>query len=130
MGMARVTPDKEAGFSYKKHHIKYMTEHLNITPTAYNRIEEIRTNKGQTGLNLRITVSGGGCSGFKYDLSFDETISEDDKLFDECVVVDEVSLPLIAGATVDYVVTLMGENFKITNPNATSGCGCGESFAV
>lgn len=103
---------------------------ITITPTAYNRIEEIRDSKSNPRLNLRIAVSGGGCSGFRYDMSFDEHITESDRLFDECVVVDDVSLPLLSGAVVDYTVTLMGENFKITNPNASSGCGCGESFSL
>lgn len=106
-----------------------MTE-LTITPTAYNRIEDVRTQRGNTSLNLRISVSGGGCSGFKYDMSFDNQVTDNDKLFDDCVVVDTTSLPLIMGATIDYETNLMGENFKIINPNAVSGCGCGESFAL
>lgn len=103
---------------------------LTITPTAYNRIEDIRTSKDNPRLNLRITVSGGGCSGFKYDLLFDDTMNADDHVFDDCVVTDATSLPLLAGATIDYVTSMMGENFKITNPNAASGCGCGESFSL
>jgi iron-sulfur cluster insertion protein len=63
-------------------------------------------------------------------MSFDEQLSDNDKLFDDCVVVDDISIPLLAGSTIDYVVTMMGENFKITNPNASSGCGCGESFSL
>ena len=107
-----------------------MIKELNITPTAYNRIEDIRSTRNNPRLNLRITVSGGGCSGFKYDLGFDEVLGDDDKLFDDCVVTDTMSLPLLMGSTVDYVIDMMGENFKITNPNASSGCGCGESFAL
>lgn len=107
-----------------------MSNQLIITPTAFNRIEDIRTTKANTQLNLRITVSGGGCSGFKYDMTFDDKIAEDDKVFDDCVVTDEMSLSLMTGATIDYVTSLMGENFKIINPNASSGCGCGESFSV
>lgn len=107
-----------------------MNPQIHITPTTFNRIEEIRSGKNNSRLNLRISVSGGGCSGFKYDLSFDETIKDDDTVFDDCVVTDEISLGLLSGSTIDYVVTLMGENFKITNPNASSGCGCGESFSI
>lgn len=113
--------------------IKPMTDDmppLTISPTAYNRIEEIRAQKGATALHLRISVSGGGCSGFRYDLSWDEQIGPDDMVFDDSVVVDGTSLPLIAGATIDYQTGLMGENFKIINPNASSGCGCGESFSI
>lgn len=107
-----------------------MSNSLKITPTTFNRIEDIRTAKSNSNLNLRITVSGGGCSGFKYDMTFDDTVGEDDTVFEDCVVTDEMSLALLSGATIDYVTSLMGENFKITNPNATSGCGCGESFSV
>lgn len=103
---------------------------LIITPSAYNRIEDIRSQKENSRLNLRISVSGGGCSGFKYEMSFDDQISDNDKLFDDCVVVDDISLPLLRGSTLDYTTSLMGENFKITNPNASSGCGCGESFSI
>lgn len=107
-----------------------MSNSLKITPTTFNRIEDIRTAKSNSNLNLRITVSGGGCSGFKYDMTFDDTVNEDDTVFEDCVVTDGMSLALLSGATIDYVTSLMGENFKITNPNATSGCGCGESFSV
>jgi len=107
-----------------------MSNNLIITPTTFNRIEDIRTAKSNTHLNLRITVSGGGCSGFKYDMTFDDKVEDDDILFEDCVVTDEMSLNLLSGSTIDYVTTLMGENFKITNPNASSGCGCGESFSV
>jgi iron-sulfur cluster insertion protein len=103
---------------------------LRITPSAFNRIEDIRSTKSNPRLNLRVTVSGGGCSGFKYDLSFDEKLGDDDTVFDDCVVSDSMSLGLLSGATIDYVTDTMGENFKITNPNATSGCGCGESFSL
>ena len=107
-----------------------MSNQLIITPTTFNRIEDIRTTKSNSYLNLRITVSGGGCSGFKYDISFDDKVNADDIVFEDCVVADEMSLALLSGSTIDYVTTLMGENFKITNPNASSGCGCGESFSV
>jgi len=107
-----------------------MNQHIIITPTTFNRIEDIRSAKGNNKLNLRLTVSGGGCSGFKYDMSFDELVGDDDVLFDDCVVTDTTSLTLLSGSTIDYVTSLMGENFKITNPNAASGCGCGESFSV
>jgi iron-sulfur cluster insertion protein len=107
-----------------------MTTQILITPTAFNRIEEIRSQKSNSRLYLRITVSGGGCSGFKYDLGFDDIVKDDDKIFDECVITDDMSLGLLSGSTIDYVVNMMGENFKITNPNASSGCGCGESFSV
>ena len=101
-----------------------------VTPTAYNRIEDMREGKGDISQYLRITVSGGGCSGFRYDLTWDSTIAETDLVIDDAVVIDEMSVPFLQGASLDYAVTMMGENFKVVNPNATSGCGCGESFSI
>jgi iron-sulfur cluster insertion protein len=82
---------------------------------------------------LRIAVSGGGCSGFQYGFTFDEEKNEDDVVFERdgvVVVVDEVSLDLLAGAEVDFVEDLMGASFQIKNPNAASSCGCGNSFSI
>jgi iron-sulfur cluster insertion protein len=107
-----------------------MNNDLTITSAAFNRIEDIRNAKSDAYLNLRITVSGGGCSGFKYEMTFDSQINDDDLVFEHCVVIDRTSFLLLSGATIDYVTTLMGENFKISNPNASSGCGCGESFSL
>lgn len=101
-----------------------------ITPSAYNRIEDMRSQRGEAGLYLRVAVSGGGCSGFKYDMNFDAQVLDDDIVLDDCVVIDPVSAGFLQGAQLDYSVSLMGEAFKIVNPNATSGCGCGESFSV
>jgi iron-sulfur cluster insertion protein len=103
---------------------------ITVSPTAYNRIEDIRMSKGNSSLYLRIAVSGGGCSGFRYDLSWEDSLAEEDILLDDVVVMDDMSAAMLAGATVDYQIGLMGENFKIVNPNATSGCGCGESFSM
>lgn len=101
-----------------------------VSPTAYNRIEDVRMAKDNPRLYLRLSVSGGGCSGFRYDFSWDDAPKNDDLVIDEVVLVDEVSVPFLQGATLDYVVSMMGEQFKVLNPNATSGCGCGESFSV
>ena len=82
---------------------------------------------------LRITVSGGGCSGFQYGFTFDPARNEDDRLFERDgaqVVVDEVSLELLNGSEIDYVEDLAGASFAIRNPNAASSCGCGNSFSV
>ncbi len=107
-----------------------LTPPITVSPTAYNRIEEVRTEKGTSSLYLRLSVSGGGCSGFRYDLDWDDTPKDDDIIVDDVVLVDEMSAPLLSGATLDFTISLMGENFKVINPNATSGCGCGESFSV
>ncbi|PZP55484.1 MAG: iron-sulfur cluster assembly accessory protein [Micavibrio aeruginosavorus] len=103
---------------------------LIITPAAITRVHKMREIKGNPLLNLRLTVEGGGCSGFQYIFSWDDKIAEDDKIFDQAIVSDEISLPLLEGSTLDYVINMMGEDFKVTNPNAKSGCGCGTSFAV
>lgn len=103
---------------------------LNVTEAACNRVAALRTQKDQPNLKLRIIVEGGGCSGYQYKLDFDESVAEDDKVFAEMVVIDEMSLDILNGAKVDFVSGLMGEDFKIINPNAVSSCGCGTSFAI
>jgi len=82
---------------------------------------------------LRLAVSGGGCSGFQYRFSLDTTLNADDKVFTRDgvkLVVDEVSLDLLAGSEVDFEDGLMAQHFTVRNPNASSSCGCGASFAV
>ncbi len=104
-----------------------------ITDKAVRRIAELRAQEEAQGAFLRISVSGGGCSGFQYGLSFDDNKNPDDVTFEKggvAVVVDEVSLDLLAGAEVDFVEDLMGAAFQIRNPNAASSCGCGNSFSL
>ncbi|MFT6665771.1 MAG: iron-sulfur cluster insertion protein, partial [Porticoccus sp.] len=84
-------------------------------------------------LKLRVFVTGGGCSGFQYGFSFDEVTAEDDTLVSKdgvAVVVDPLSFQYLSGSTVDYEEGLQGSRFTITNPNATTTCGCGSSFSV
>ncbi|MDD3021475.1 MAG: iron-sulfur cluster assembly accessory protein [Alphaproteobacteria bacterium] len=107
-----------------------MINPITVSPTAYNRIEEVRLERGVSNLYLRLSVSGGGCSGFRYDLDWDDSPKDEDIIIDDVVLIDEMSAPLLTGSTIDFTVSLMGENFKVINPNATSGCGCGESFSV
>lgn len=101
-----------------------------VTEQAIGRVSIVRAEKNTADLRLRVTVEGGGCSGFQYIFSWDSEIGPEDEVFENAVVTDTTSLPFLSGATVDYVVNMMGEDFKITNPNAVSGCGCGTSFAV
>lgn len=101
-----------------------------MTEQALKRVATMRGEKNSAALRLRITVEGGGCSGFQYIFSWDDTVGADDLVFEDAVVTDTVSAPFLEEATIDYVVNLMGEDFKITNPNASSGCGCGTSFAI
>jgi iron-sulfur cluster insertion protein len=103
---------------------------LTITPSMHEKITRERTARSLPDLRLRITVEGGGCSGFQYIFAWDAAKQVDDMFFEDAVVTDPMSFPFLAGSTIDYVVSRMGEDFKITNPNASSGCGCGTSFAV
>ena len=107
--------------------------HVVLTASAAKRIGELIAQEGDTSLMLRLSVSGGGCSGFQYGFSFDNATQPDDHLFERDgvkMVVDDTSLDLLAGAEVDFVEDLVGSAFQVRNPNATSSCGCGSSFSV
>lgn len=103
-----------------------------VTDRAARRIAQIL--KGEpAGSMLRVTVEGGGCSGFQYRFGFDTAKNPDDIAIEReeaTVLVDETSLQFMGGAELDYVDDLIGASFKISNPNATASCGCGTSFAV
>ena len=102
----------------------------NVTDRAYARLREI--GAGAEGRALRVAVEGGGCSGFQYDIRLDAP-ADDDMVLEkdgQRVVVDQVSLPFLAGATIDFTEELIGARFTIDNPNASSSCGCGTSFAI
>lgn len=104
-----------------------------MTESAAKRIGKLKQMEGNDKLKFRLAVNGGGCSGFSYDFSLDETVNEDDRLFEqfgETLVVDETSLDLLAGSTIDFVEDLVGSAFAVRNPNASSTCGCGSSFSV
>jgi len=106
---------------------------VTLTASAAKRIAFLREQEQVGDANLRIAVSGGGCSGFQYGLSFDDQTNADDRVFARDgvgIVIDEVSLDLLAGAEVDFVEDLMGAAFRINNPNAASSCGCGNSFSI
>ena len=106
---------------------------LTVSDSAASRVAFLIEHEGNPALMLRLTVSGGGCSGFQYGFAFDATANDDDHVFERNgvkVVTDDCSLDLLAGATLDYVEDLMGAAFQIRNPNATASCGCGNSFAA
>ena len=101
-----------------------------VTPRAFARLAEI--NAGGPARPLRVAVAGGGCSGFQYDIRLDEAADDDLVLQGDgqAVVVDPVSLPFLAGATIDFADELIGARFTIENPNASSSYGCGTSFSI
>lgn len=103
---------------------------LTVTPALIARIAALREKRADAALRLRVTVEGGGCSGFQYKFSFDNETTADDHVFDDVVVTDSVSLPLLEGGQVDFASTLAGDEFVVKNPNAVSGCGCGVSFSI
>ncbi len=101
-----------------------------VTPRAFERLREI--GAAEQGKVLRVAVSGGGCSGFQYEITLDEPKGDDLVLSGEgeTVVVDPVSLPFLQQARVDWSDELIGARFVIENPNATASCGCGTSFSL
>lgn len=104
-----------------------------LTENAARRIAELKLQEGVPEAFLRLAVSGGGCSGFQYGFSFDDTRQDDDFVFERdgiALVIDGTSLELLGGAEVDFVEDLMGAAFQVRNPNAASSCGCGNSFSV
>jgi iron-sulfur cluster insertion protein len=104
-----------------------------VTEAAAKRIAWIMTQEEHKGLMLRISVSGGGCSGFQYGFTFDDAKSDNDVLIDRGgakVVIDDASIELLRGSELDYVDEMIGASFQIKNPQAKSTCGCGNSFSV
>lgn len=106
---------------------------LMISPRAARRIVQLISAEGNQDLMLRVSVSGGGCSGFKYGFSLDDQRNDDDCVIESdgaTVIVDEISLDLLRGAELDFVEEMIGSYFALKNPNAASTCGCGSSFAI
>ena len=104
-----------------------MIKEINFTKQAVERINQLIAKKS-AGTFFRIAVKGGGCSGFKYDFSFDNKIDEND-LKQENIVIDKSSLEMLKGSQVDFTQELIGNSFKISNPKTKSSCGCGVSFS-
>ena len=110
-----------------------MPEPLVFTDSAANKVKQLIEEEGNTDLKLRVFVTGGGCSGFQYGFTFDETTNEDDTTMQKAgvtLLIDPMSLQYLAGAEIDYQENLEGAQFVIKNPNATSTCGCGSSFSA
>ena len=104
-----------------------MEKKLNFTDQALNQINLITI--GDEKKYFRITVQGGGCSGFKYSFGFDSKMNNDDIIFGKTII-DKSSLDIISGSVVDFKKEMIGESFVIDNPKATASCGCGLSFSV
>lgn len=105
-----------------------------LSESAAKRITKmLAAEENGTDKFMRVSVEGGGCSGFQYDFGFDEELNDDDHTFVSHgvkVVVDDTSLDLLNGGELDYVEELLGAYFQVTNPNASSSCGCGTSFSI
>jgi len=105
---------------------------VTISERAAKRIGQILKNEGE-GAKLRISVEGGGCSGFQYKFDVEKTQADDDLVIERdnaVVLVDPTSVPFLAGSEVDFVDDLIGASFRVNNPNATASCGCGTSFSI
>ena len=108
------------------------TQEIGLTPAAAARVAAIASKQGKPAI-LRLAVDGGGCAGFQYRFGLADRIETDDTAAVQdgvTLVVDEISLDLVRGSAVDYVESLGGASFQVTNPNAASGCGCGSSFSI
>jgi len=105
---------------------------ITLTARAAKRVAEILSSEDQ-GTVLRVSVSGGGCSGFQYGFTLDDSRNEDDLVLERdgaTVLIDPVSLEYLSGSEIDFTDDLIGSAFKIINPNATASCGCGTSFSL
>ena len=106
---------------------------IRITERAAAKISELVADEGNPLLKLRVYVTGGGCAGFQYGFSFEESVAEDDSVVrvgDAEVVIDALSYPYLAGSELDYSEGLEGARFQVRNPNASTTCGCGSSFSI
>jgi iron-sulfur cluster insertion protein len=111
----------------------YVPDPLNFTDSAVSKVRELIEDEGNTGLMLRVYISGGGCSGFQYGFTFDEKTTDGDTVIERegvKLLVDPMSIQYLAGAEIDYSEGLEGAQFVIRNPNARTTCGCGSSFSV
>jgi iron-sulfur cluster assembly accessory protein len=105
---------------------------ITITDRAARRVADILRTEGE-GVALRVSVSGGGCSGFQYGFTLDDARADDDLVLEKAgatVLIDAMSVMYLEGSEIDFVDDLIGSSFKIQNPNATASCGCGTSFSV
>ena len=105
-----------------------MINEINFSKKALERINQLLAKK-PLGTFFRIAVKGGGCSGFKYDFTFEQSIEKDDLKHNNNIIIDKASLEMLKGSELDFSEELIGESFKISNPKTKSSCGCGISFS-
>lgn len=106
---------------------------VQVTDSAARRIATLMSREANPDVFLRVAVLGGGCSGFQYTFNFDDARTDDDMVIAKdgaVVVIDSTSMDLLRGSQIDFVEDMVGSAFAIKNPNATSSCGCGNSFSV
>lgn len=110
-----------------------MSETFSVSERAAKRVATLMAKEKTPGMRLRISIEGGGCSGFQYHFDFDNTVNDEDTVITQDgaeVVIDDVSLQMLNGSELDYIEELGSAFFAIKNPNAASTCGCGNSFSV
>jgi len=105
-----------------------MINEIKFTEKAIKQVNQLVSTK-EHGTYFRISVLGGGCSGLKYDFSFDKNINQGDEKIKN-IIIDKASLEILKGSDIDFVSELMGDSFKISNPKTKSSCGCGISFSI
>ena len=106
---------------------------INFTDNAVKKVRELIEEEGNLDLKLRVSVTGGGCSGFQYGFTFDEITNDDDFIIERggvSLLVDSISYQYLADAEIDYIDSFEGSQFTIKNPNAKTTCGCGSSFSI
>jgi iron-sulfur cluster assembly accessory protein len=126
-----VFPAVSIAVAARRSYLSTMTD-VELTPSAAARVAAIAGKQGKPAI-LRLAVDGGGCAGFQYKFGLADAVESDDIVAERDgvrLVVDAVSLDLVRGSAVDYVENMGGASFRVTNPNAASGCGCGTSFSI
>jgi iron-sulfur cluster insertion protein len=106
---------------------------INLSANAVRKVRDLVSEEENDDLKLRVFITGGGCSGFQYGFTFDELTADDDTIIERegvTLLVDPMSFQYLAGSEVDYTEGLEGSRFVVTNPNATTTCGCGSSFSI
>ena len=110
-----------------------MEANVGFSDRAAQKVSQLIQEEGNADLRLRVFITGGGCSGFSYGFTFDESVEEDDSVIENRgvqMLVDAMSFPYLEGAEIDYRENLHGSQFVVTNPNASTTCGCGNSFSI